>query len=119
FKPEETPPAIAIPHPWTRSVNGICFLETPAAERERLGYDLFGPWEGDLVGSEYDTRRLVRMSLDHVGDVVQGAVYPMTYDPGEGADVEKGLLGPISCAVAPNGDLYVGNIRDGGWGGGN
>jgi glucose/arabinose dehydrogenase len=25
-----TPPAINIPHPWTRSVNGICFLETPA-----------------------------------------------------------------------------------------
>ena len=26
-----TEPAINIPHPWTRSVNGICFLETPAA----------------------------------------------------------------------------------------
>lgn len=117
FNPPETPPSIAIPHPWTRSVNGICFLETPAAERERLGYDLYGPWEGDLVGCEYDTRRLVRMSLETVGDTVQGAVYPLTLNPPE--NMEQGLLGPISCAVSPDGDLYVGNIRDAGWGGGN
>ncbi len=117
FNPPETPPSIAIPHPWTRSVNGICFLETPKKERERLGYDLYGPWEGDLVGCEYDTRRLVRISLEEVDGVMQGAVYPMTVDPPK--DVEKGLLGPISCAVAPDGDLYIGNIRDAGWGGGN
>ncbi len=117
FNPPETPPSIAIPHPWTRSVNGICFLETPKQERERLGYDLFGPWEGDLIGCEYDTRRLVRMSLEKVGDTIQGAAYPLTVDPPQ--DVEKGLLGPISCAVAPDGDVYVGNIRDAGWGGGN
>lgn len=117
FAPEETPPSIAIPHPWTRSVNGICFLETPANEREKLGYDLYGPWEGDMIGCEYDTRRLVRMSFERVGDVIQGAVYPLTVDPPK--EAEKGLLGPISCAVAPDGDVYVGNIRDAGWGGGN
>jgi len=117
FAPPETPPSIAIPHPWTRSVNGICFLETPQKERERLGYDLFGPWEGDLIGCEYDTRRLIRMSLEQVGDTIQGAAYPLTVDPPQ--DVEKGLLGPISCAVAPDGDVYIGSIRDAGWGGGN
>lgn len=117
FNPPETRPSIAIPHPWTRSVNGICFLETPKKERERLGYDLYGPWEGDLIGCEYDTRRLVRMSLEQVDGIIQGAVYPMTVDPPQ--DVEKGLLGPISCAVAPDGDVYIGNIRDAGWGGGN
>jgi len=117
YDPPETPPSIAIPHPWTRSVNGICFLETPKPERERLGYDLYGPWEGDLIGCEYDTRRLVRMSLEKVGDTMQGAVYPLTVDPPQ--DVEKGLLGPISCAVAPDGDVYIGSIRDAGWGGGN
>ncbi|PQO33720.1 c-type cytochrome [Blastopirellula marina] len=117
FAPVETPPSIAIPHPWTRSVNGICFLETPAQERDRLGYDLYGPWEGDLIGCEYDTRRLVRMSIEKVGDVIQGAVYPLTLDPPK--DAEKGLLGPVSCAVAPDGDVYIGNIRDAGWGGGN
>lgn len=117
FNPEKEPPAVNIPHPWTRSVNGICFLETPADLRDQIGYDLFGPFEGDLIGCEYDTRRLVRMSLDKVGDTVQGAVYPFTPDPGN--DPRNALQGPITCAVAPHGDLYIGNIRDAGWGGSN
>ncbi|MEZ6088672.1 MAG: hypothetical protein R3C05_11725 [Pirellulaceae bacterium] len=62
-----TPPAIDIPHPWTRSVNGICFLESPA------GDGVFGAWEGHLVGCEYDTQRLIRMSLQNVGGTLQGA----------------------------------------------
>src|SRR5690606_17128538 len=37
------PAAVEIPHPWTRSVNGICFLETPAGldgrRREKRGDD--------------------------------------------------------------------------------
>src|SRR5205823_1909150 len=41
--PPLTPPAIDIPHPWTRSVNGICFLDTPRELRARLGRDLFAP----------------------------------------------------------------------------
>ncbi|TWT32830.1 c-type cytochrome [Blastopirellula retiformator] len=116
FNPEETPPAIAIPHPWTRSVNGICFLETPAALQEKLGGSAFGPFEGDLIGCEYDTRRLVRMSLDHVDGHIQGAIYPFTFDPGD--EVKNALLGPIACAVSPSGELVIGNMRDGGWGGG-
>ncbi|MFI4876096.1 MAG: hypothetical protein ACIALR_12185, partial [Blastopirellula sp. JB062] len=117
FNPPETPPAIALPHPWTRSVNGICFLETPPNLRRKDGNKpYFGPFEGDLIGCEYDTRRLVRMSLDHVGDVIQGAIYPFTYDPGD--EVKNALLGPIACAVSPSGELIIGNMRDGGWGGG-
>jgi hypothetical protein len=35
-------------------------------------------------------------------------------------DVEKGLLGPIVCAIKPTtGELYVGEIHDSGWGAGN
>ncbi len=109
FQPPTEPPSIEIPHPWTRSVNGICFLE---ADGDRP----FGPFTGHLVGCEYDTRRLVRMSLQRVGGTFQGAVYPLTYDQPRG---EPWLLGPICCAVAPNGDLVVGGIRDSGWGGGN
>ncbi|PQO40013.1 c-type cytochrome [Blastopirellula marina] len=116
FAPEETPPSIAIPHPWTRSVNGICFLETPPELRDKTGVDAFGPFEGDLIGCEYDTRRLVRMSLDHVDGLIQGAIYPFTYDPGD--EVKNALLGPIACAVSPSGELVIGNMRDGGWGGG-
>ncbi|HTK73929.1 MAG TPA: c-type cytochrome, partial [Gemmataceae bacterium] len=114
--PPLTPPAIDIPHPWTRSVNGICFLDTPPELRARLGRDLFGPLEGHLIGCEYDTRRLVRMTLQRIGDTFQGAAYPLSIPP---ADTKDGFLGPIVCAVSPRGELYVGSIRDSGWGAGN
>jgi mono/diheme cytochrome c family protein len=141
--PPLTEPAINIPHPWTRSVNGICFLETPvgwdqravraqahqsktdgsggpAAAETALSHptkSIFGPLEGHLVGCEYDTRRLIRMSLDKVNGEYQGCCYPLSIPP---ADVEKGLLGPIVCAVKPTtGELYVGEIRDSGWGASN
>jgi glucose/arabinose dehydrogenase len=103
FAPPFREPAIDIPHPWTRSVNGICFLDD-------------GPFAGHLIGCEYDTRRLVRMSLQRVGDAYQGAVYPFSSEP---ADGQETFEGPVVCAVAPDGDLYIGNLRDSGWGGGN
>ena len=109
FQPRLTAPAIDIPHPWTRSVNGICFLESPDGRA-------FGVYEGHLVGCEYDTRQLIRMSLQPVGQVIQGAAYPFTYyQPKQGPS----LLGPLVCAVSPQADLYVGCIRDSGWGGSN
>jgi mono/diheme cytochrome c family protein/glucose/arabinose dehydrogenase len=119
-KPSELPgpvraAAIEIPHPWTRSVNGICFLNTPEAVHAERG-SIFGPYEGQLVGCEYDTRRLVRMSLERVEGEYQGAVYPFSRPT---AGDEAWLLGPIVCDVSPRGDLVVGNIRDSGWGGGN
>lgn len=116
FKPPLTAPAIDIPHPWTRSVNGICFLETPESMLAAGKKSSFGPWEGHLVGCEYDTRRLIRMSLQQVGDTIQGAAYPMTTEkPARG----EPLLGPLACAISPQGDLYIGSIRDSGWGGAN
>ena len=121
FKPPPlTKPSIDIPHPWTRSVNGICFLNTPEEMRRRglmkSNETFFGPLEGHLVGCEYDTRALIRMTLQKVGDTYQGAAYPLSIPP---ENVEDGLLGPIVCAVSPRGDLYAGNIRDSGWGAGN
>lgn len=107
--------AIEIPHPWTRSVNGICFLDTPAELREKQAVPSFGPFEGHLLGCEYDTRRLIRMSLQKVDGEYQGAAYPFTRTPQEG---EPALQGPLVCSVAPDGDIYVGSIRDSGWGGG-
>lgn len=110
-RPPLTAPAIDIPHPWTRSVNGICFLESPAgAERT------FGPFEGHLVGCEYDTRRLIRMSIEEVEGHFQGAVYPFAE---AATKPENGFQGPVNCRVSPNGDLYIANIRDSGWGGAN
>lgn len=116
FQPPLTPPSIDIPHPWTRSVNGICFLETPPHVRRQSAENLFGPFEGHLVGCEYDTRRLIRMSLQQVGDTMQGAAYPFSYDePPSGPP----FLGPLVSSISPDGDLYIGGIRDSGWGGAN
>ncbi len=114
FQPPMTAPAIDIPHPWTRSVNGICFLETPAGLASQG--KRFGPFEGHLVGCEFNTNRLIRMSLQRVGDTFQGAAYPLTLDVTED---KTGLQGPTVCAVSPNGDLVVGTLLDSGWGGGN
>jgi hypothetical protein len=105
-----------MPHPWTRSVNGICFLETPSVARDLEDRDIFGQFEGHMVGCEYDTRRLIRMSFQQVGNTMQGAAYPFTLDqPKEG----EPLLGPLAVAVSPAGALYVASIRDSGWGGAN
>ena len=113
FEPPLTPPSINIPHPWTRSVNGICFLETPA-KMQSTHRDVFGSFKGHLIGCEYDTHRLVRMSLQRIGESYQGAVYPLTDAKGA-----ESLLGPICCAVSPGGNIYVGEMKDSGWGGGN
>ncbi len=114
LKPPLTPPAIEIPHPWTRSVNGICFLEAPP-ECRASSAELFGPLAGQLVGCEYDTRRLVRMSLERVGGQFQGAVYPFSREP---TAYEDTFEGPVSCAVSLRGELHIGNLRDSGWGAG-
>ncbi len=114
IKPPLMPPAIDIPHPWTRSVNGLCFLHVPG-EGEAAAREHFGLFAGQLVGCEYDTRRLVRMSLQQVDGEYQGAVYPLSREPTPG---EETLEGPVSCAVSPTGDLYIGNLRDSGWGAG-
>ncbi|WP_425616090.1 hypothetical protein NA78x_006029 [Anatilimnocola sp. NA78] len=115
-KPDKlTPPAIDIPHPWTRSVNGICFLTTPK-QLQAAGKKIhFGPLEGHLVGCEYDTRRLIRMSLQKVNGDYQGCSYPLTVP----TTPEESPLGPICCEVSPAGELVIGNLRDSGWGAGN
>ena len=110
--------AIEIPHPWTRSVNGICFLTLPGGSAEAASEapaPTFGPLAGHVVGCEYDTRRLVRMSLERVAGDWQGAVYPMSIEPEDGKPTFEG---PLVCQVSPHGDLVVGNIRDSGWGAG-
>ena len=110
LKSPTTAPAIKIPHPWTRSVNGICFLNDPR-KRGR-----FGPFEGHLVGCEMNGKKLVRMTLEVVDGTYQGAAYPFSYEPDE---KHPTWLGPLACAVSPAGDLYVGSLIDSGWGGGN
>ena len=109
FSPPFQPAAVDIPHPWARSINGICFLDTPDAVRMKTGSDLFGPFEGQVLACEYTTLQLLRMSLEKIGDTYQGAVYPLSREPNAG---EATFEGPICCAIAPDGDVYVGNLRD-------
>ena len=115
FNPPFIPPAVSIPHPWTRSVNGICFLYTPEDVRKKLNRDRFGPFEGHLIGCEFNGLSLVRLSLEHIGGEYQGAIYPLSVPPLEG---QPTFEGPVSCAIGPTGDIYVGNMLDSGWGGG-
>ena len=104
-QPPVTPPAIDIPHPWTRSVNGICFLDSSNTGRLRDPARLFGPFEGHLVGCEYDTCRLIRMTLQRVGDTIQGAAYPLSIPPaltgGPGTFNHEGDWEGISVLMAP------------------
>lgn len=102
-----TLPAIQVPHPWTRSVNGIFFLPRDSQT---------GPFAGHGIGCEYDSRFLVRFTLERVGQTFQGAVYPfsMTTTPNS----RDGFLGTLCGAVSPQGDIYIGSIHDSGWLGG-
>ena len=70
FNPDFESPAVNLPHPWTRSVNGLCFLETPSAISDGGKRQVFGPYEGDLIGCEYNGLSLIRMSLQKVNGPV-------------------------------------------------
>lgn len=110
--PGTTPTAasIQIPHPWSRSVNGIAFI--PPGEQ-------FGPFSGHIIGAEYTTRGLVRMSLQRVGDTFQGCAYPFSTATAEQTRNDETFLGPVAAAFGPDCALYVGSMIDSGWGGGN
>ena len=107
-------PTVGIPHPWVRSVNGICFLETPQPLYEK-GKKVFGPFEGHLLGCEATTRQLVRISLQKIDGRFSGAAYPLTIPPPRGTSA---LLRPLVAQVAPDGALYVGSVHDSAWGAG-
>ncbi|MCA9081715.1 MAG: hypothetical protein KDA58_14230, partial [Planctomycetaceae bacterium] len=104
-----TPAAVQIPHPWTRSVNGLFFLPTDGVYEGN-------PFAGHGIGCEYNTRFLLRFTLQEVDGELQGAVYPFTRIPAEN-DLNT-FLGPMCGGVAPNGDIYIGSIHDSGWLGG-
>ena len=130
----ETKAAIQIPHPWTRSVNGLCFL---------TGKEGYPDLKGHGIGCEYNGRFLIRFSTQRVGDVMQGAVYPFSMpDVGwdsvpttavgksvgaenqskkvgtESQPTTANFEGPLCCGVSPKGEIYIGSISDSGWAGG-
>jgi mono/diheme cytochrome c family protein len=129
--------AIQVPHPWTRSVNGIFFLPpadrradfqvrpaAPATRGDDGGpgsppYDAQHPlraFAGHGIGCEYNGRFLIRFTTQEVDGHLQGAVYEFTRTAWD-HDAQT-FLGPICGGLSPRGDLYVGSIYDSGWLGG-
>lgn len=100
-------PAVQVPHPWSRSVNGLLILRDVKTEPQ---------WLGHGIGCEYDSRFLMRFTVQQVGDTVQGAGYYFSR-PHQDAGSEN-FVGPLCGTVAPNGDIYIGSIHDSGWLGG-
>lgn len=99
-------PTIQIPHPWTRSVNGIFFLPDNSP----------GPFAGHGIGCEYNQKFLIRFSMHEVDGQLQGACYPLTQLTWE--KDEHTFLGPICGLATPDGEIYIGSIYDSGWLGG-
>jgi len=82
---------------------------------EKIGRNLFGPFEGHLLGCESTTRQLIRISLQQVGNRLQGAAYPLSIPPPQGA---QALLRPLVAQVSPTGSLLIGSVHDSAWGAG-
>jgi glucose/arabinose dehydrogenase/mono/diheme cytochrome c family protein len=101
------PPAIQIPHDWTRSVNGITFLSESYPQKGIAGHG---------VGCEFNGKHLIRFTHHEVDGILQGATYFLSTP--NFPDADANFLGPLSITTAPNGDIYIGSIHDSGWLGG-
>ena len=100
-------PAVMVPHPWTRSVNSILFFPDDFANPDLAGHG---------IGCEYDTRCLMRFTIQEVNGVQQGACYRFSRpdQPGGGGN----FVGPVASAIGPDGAIYIGSVWDSGWQGG-
>jgi hypothetical protein len=123
---DKQPAAVQIPHPWTRSVNGIFFLPSlrndaipPLSGEPKTTADDHNPLDvfaGHGIGCEYNGRFLIRFTTQEVDGQLQGAVYDFTNITWD--DEAHTFLGPICGGVSPDGDIYIGSIFDSGWLGG-
>ncbi len=90
-----TPPAVWVPYEWSRSAGNL----VPMPET-------FGPFTDQLVMAELTNGHLMRVQLEEVGGVVQGAVLPLRQRVGS----------VVRVAFADDGTL-VGGLTNRGWGG--
>jgi mono/diheme cytochrome c family protein/glucose/arabinose dehydrogenase len=100
-------PAIQLPHPWTRSVNGIAFLPQDFPDKSLRGHG---------IGCEYNGKLLVRFTYHEVEGQLQGATFLLSKPNYPNSD--ENFLGPINIHVTKSGEIYVGSIHDSGWLGG-
>lgn len=111
----DSPPmwaAVQLPHPWTRSVNGIFFLNPKLVKDPGV----LEPFIGHGLGCEYHTMPLIRFTTQQVGNTLQGATYRFGLPHGEVSEGDS--VGALSGGVSPEGDIYIGGIQDSGWVGG-
>jgi len=99
--------SLMVPHPWTRSMNSILFLPEDFPVKELRGHG---------IGCEYDSRFLMRFTVQDVGGTLQGASYRFSLPNQEAGG--SNFIGPICSAVSPKGELFIGSIWDSGWQGG-
>lgn len=97
---------IQIPHPWTRSVNGIFFLPET----------IDSPFAGHGIGCEYNSKFLIRFTYHDVDGELQGACYHFSQPTWE--QESNTFLGPIGGFADEEGHIYIGSIFDSGWLGG-
>lgn len=92
-----TPPAVWVPYGWSRSAGNLVPLPADGS---------FGPFGDQLVMAELTNGHLMRVQLQQVGDVMQGAVIPLRQRIGSAARVLFGA----------DGTLFAG-FTNRGWGG--
>ena len=99
-------------------------LDTRPSSLDSLG--------GHFLAAEYNNNSIICLSVQEVGGVVQGAVYPfskptsaeapLSATPNSGGKPvpqdSSSFIGPICIGLSPTGDIYVGGFQDGGWAGG-
>lgn len=113
-----TPAAVNLPHPRTRSVNGLAIVPPNPPD------PAFAPFAGQILGCEYNNRGLIRVEFDgRAPGISQGTAFPFTpLEDGPvrvGGSGAGGMIGPIAAAFDPaTGALIVGGMREAGWGGG-
>jgi hypothetical protein len=91
-------PAVWVPYGWAHSINGMAYDSTNGK---------FGPFPGQFFLAELMFGgAIIRADVEKVNGVYQGACFPFW---------GKGLLGPVSLAFHPAGDLIVGGITEPGW----
>jgi mono/diheme cytochrome c family protein len=88
--------AVWVPYSWSLSTTGLVYADTGGR---------FGPFDGQFfTAGWFDKQGVIRIQLEHVDGVWQGAAIPF-WGPG--------MLGPLTLAFDTRGRLLVGGITDG------
>ena len=93
-----TPPALWVPYEWSRSAGNLVPLP---------GSGAFGPFTDQLVMAELTNGHLMRVQLEEVNGVTQGAVIPM----------RQRLGSVVRVLFADDGQTLMGGLTNRGWGG--